>query len=535
MGTDRPSRSAMACGGMVASPHALASAAGLAVLRGGGTALDAAVAANAVLCVVYPDQTSIGGDCFLLYHEAATGALHGLNGSGRAGLGADRAALRAAGHRTMPRRGIDAVTVPGTVDVWAAATKRFGRLGLGELLGPAIGYARDGFPVSARLSGGIAAAAPMLAADPSATAVYLPNGRPPGPGERLRLPALADSLALIAEQGRAVFYTGRIAERIAATSRRLGGALTMADLAAHRGEWIQPLTTDYRGLTVAELPPTSQGVAALIALNLVERSELGGTWGTAAHLHPLVEATKLALAARDRHVAEPEAMAVDPGQLAGKAYAAELWPAYDPARAAGHPAAQPGDTVAICAVDRDGNAASLIQSIYQGFGSGVVADGTGIVLQNRGASFSLDDDHPNRLEPGKRPRHTLMPGMLLRNGMLVGPLATQGGDAQLQVHLQLVTDLVDFGMASDPQAAIDAPRWVVGPEPGGTGDPTALQLEGRFGEDVGRALAVMGHQLHRLPPWAENTGHAQLVLVDRDRGLLLGGSDPRADGLALGY
>ncbi len=532
-GSDRPSRTAMACNGMVASPHALASAAGLSVLRDGGGAIDAAVAANAVLCVVYPDQTSIGGDCFLLYHEGATGQLHGLNGSGRAGLGADRTALRAAGHTTMPRRGIQAVTVPGTVDAWDAAVTRFGRVALADLLRPAIAYARDGFPVTVRLAAGIAAAAPMLAAEPAAAGAYLPGGAPPRAGDRLRLPALADSLALVAGEGRDAFYVGPIAERIAATARRLGGAITVADLATHRADWVTPLRSDYHGITVAELPPNSQGLAALIALNLAGRAELGTTWGAAAHLHPLVEATKLALATRDRHLADATAMTVDPTHLVSRAFAEEAWPTGAPERAAGTRPLGVADTVAICAVDGDGNAASLIQSIYQGFGSGVIADGTGIVLQNRGAGFSLADDAPNRLEPGRRPPHTLMPAMLLREGHLLGPLASQGGDAQAQVHVQLVTDLADFGLLGDPQAAIDAPRWVVGSGP--EGSDTTLALEDRFPEETFADLAARGHDLVRLPAWADGTGHAQVILLDWERGTLLGGSDPRADGLALGF
>ncbi len=527
--TGRPTT--LAFNGMVATPHYLASMAGLDVLRDGGSAMDAVIAANAVLTTVYPDQTSIGGDCFLIFYEAASGQLHGLNGSGRAPALADRVALRAAGNQTMPRRGIHSVTVPGTIDAWSAALERFGRFGLDRLFQPAIGYARDGFPVSPRLSAGIAAAREMLDADPATRAIYLPGGEVPRPGQRLRLPDLAASLERIATGGRDVFYTGEIAERIAATSRRLNGPLALDDLASHRAEWVEPLTTEYRGVTVAELPPNSQGITALLALNLIEQVTLPVEWGSADHLHPLIEAKKLAFAVRDAELADPAHVPIDTARLASKSYARDLWRSYDPTRSSPGAAAAVGDTVYLCAVDRDGNAASLIQSIYQGFGSGIVVDGTGIILQNRGVAFSLDDDHPNRLEPGKRPRHTLMPGMLLRDGNLLGPFGTQGGDAQAQVHLQLVTNLADYTM--DPQAAIEAPRWLAS---GGQGDdPRTVELEAGFPQQTIEHLTGRGHRIREQGVWESGFGHAQMILRDDGSGLLKGGADPRADGDALGY
>ena len=527
METRRPT--ALATGAMVATPHELATGAGLAALRDGGTAMDAVVAANAVLTVVYPDQTAIGGDCFCLSRAPAPGALHGFNGSGRAPAAADRAALLGAGHTTMPPRGIHAVTVPGTIDAWAQAVARFGRLGLAQLLEPAIGYAGDGFPVSARLAARLAAVEPLLRADPALGARYLPGGGAPLPGDRLRLPELAASLSVIARDGRDAFYRGSIAEAIVATSQRLGGTFTTDDLDRHQGEWVEPLTTDYRGTTVAELPPNSQGLTALLALNLAELV-VPAPWGTADHLHPLIEAKKLAFGVRDATIGDPALVAVDANRLVAKSYARDLWRSYDPAHAGAAAPAAAGDTVYLCAVDRDGNAASLIQSLYMAFGAGILAEGTGIVLQNRGASFGLDDDHPNRLEGGKRPRHTLMPAMLLRDGRLLGPIGAQGGDAQAQVHLQLVTDLVDHGM--DPQQAIEAPRWVAG---AGGADPRAVALEGRFPEETFAGLAARGHAVARAADWDVSFGHAQMILRDESRGLLLGGADPRADGLALGY
>ena len=525
-GSRRPTTLAFA--GMVAAPHYLASAAGLAALRDGGTAIDAAIAANAVLTVVYPDQTSIGGDCFFLYHEAATDTLHGFNGSGRTPAGGSLAALRAAGHAGMPARGIHAVTVPGTIDAWAQASERCGRLGLDRLLQPAIRYAREGFPVAPGVAEGIANARSLLEREAEAAAIYLPNGRTPRAGDRLHLPQLADSLELIARNGRDAYYRGPLAERIAAAARRRGGALTEDDLAAHRGEWVEPLTTTYRGATVAELPPNSQGITALIALNLVARTGFPVTWGSAEHLHPLIEAKKMAFAIRDAALCDPAHRAVDTERFLSAAFAADLWRAYDPDRAAAGTPALDGDTVYLCAADRDGNAASLIQSIYQGFGSGIVAEGTGIVLQNRGAYFRLDPDHPNAYGPGKRTLHTLMPAMLYRDGRLWGPIGTQGGDLQAQIHLQLVTDLVDFDL--EPQAAIEAPRWVAG----AAGDALAVGLENRFPAATVEGLRRRGHRVSLLRAVDGGMGHAQMILRDPESGLLQGAADPRADGAAIG-
>jgi gamma-glutamyltranspeptidase/glutathione hydrolase len=526
--TDGRRATALATNGMVASPHELATAAGLAALRDGGTALDAVIAANAVLTVVYPDQTSIGGDCFVIYHEAETGRLHGLNGSGRAPAAADPEALRAAGHEGMPQRGIDSVTVPGTIAAWETAASRFGRLGLDRLLAPAIGYARDGFPVSPALSQRLAASHALLWEHNALRSVFLSNGELPRPGERLRQPQLADTLELIARDGAEPFYRGAIAEAIVATAKGLGGCFTLDDLASHQCDWVEPLVTDYRGLTVAELPPNSQGMTALIELNLVEQTDLDTDWGSAEHLHPLIEAKKLAFSVRDTVLTDPTAVSADVDHLISKAFAGELWRDYDPSHAQAGAGSLVGDTVYVCAVDRDGNGASLIQSIYQSFGSCVVAEGTGVVLQNRGAYFSLDAGHPNCLAGGKRSAHTLMPAMLLREGELVGPIGTQGGDVQAQVHLQLITDLVDF--AQEPQAAIDAPRWV------SVGEGTAaVFLEDRFPAATYDGLAARGHDVRPVSTWEPTFGHAQMIVRDSERGVLHGGADPRADGLALGY
>ncbi len=527
-----PSRSTLAFNGVVAAPHILAAEAGVGVLRAGGSAIDAAIATNAVLTVLYPHQTTVGGDLFLLYHEASTGKLHALNGSGRSAMGTSRAFVRSAGHERMPIRGVHSITVPGTVDAWVTAQQAFGRLPFADLLQPAIDYASDGFPVSVKLAAGLRNAEPLLQGHPEAHATYIPGGVIPSIGDRLRLPALADSFRLIASGGRDAFYTGPIAERISSTVHRLGGALNMADLAAHRSEWTEPVTSTYRDVTVAEFPPNSQGITALIELNLAEQADVGDTWGSARHLHPLIEAKKIAFDVRNRTMSDPEFTPIDVPHIVSKGYAQELWRRYDPERAGSGQPDGDADTVAICVVDGEGNAAALIQSQYMGFGSGIMADGTGIMLQNRGGYFSLDDDHPNRLEPGKRTLHTLMPGMLYRDGELAGPIVTQGGDAQAQVHLQLVTSLVDFDLWDNPQFVLDLPRWVSG---GDRDEPdTLLQLEDRFEPETVAALSGMGHAIETIAPFASNVGLAQLILRDPTTGLLRGASDCRADGVALG-
>ncbi|MDQ4100199.1 MAG: gamma-glutamyltransferase family protein, partial [Chloroflexota bacterium] len=437
---------AVAPNAMVATPHHLATTAGLDMLRVGGSAMDAAIAANAVMTVLYPDQTALGGDCFFIAWDGGERTAFAFNGSGAAPLAADAEALRDQGYEAMPRRGPLAVSVPGTVDAWVEGHDRFGRLPFDQLLAPAIRYARDGFPVSPRLADVIAAQWETIATQPGLAALILPSGTPPRAGERLALPALAVSLERIAAEGREPFYEGAVAANIDATMRELGGWLTLDDLASHRGEWVELLRASYRDVEVLTVPPNSQGLTLLLALNMIDRLNLGDVWGTGDHLPPLIEAKKLAFTVRDAALADPRFVDVDTEQLLARRSIDRLLDAYDPSTAGSGGLTLPGDTVYLCAVDRDGNAVSLIQSIFQSFGSGVVANETGIILQNRGTYFSLAPGHPNELAPGKRTLHTLMPALLLRDGQLLGPIGTQGGDAQVQVLLQLITDLIDFEM-----------------------------------------------------------------------------------------
>lgn len=516
---------------MVATPHHLATSAGLDTLRAGGSAMDAAIAANAVLTVLYPDQTSIGGDCFFIAWDAGAEEATAFNGSGAAPQLADPDELRAEGYAAMPRRGPRSVLVPGTIDAWVEGHRRFGRLPFDQLFGPAIRYARDGFPVSARLADVLQGQRDTIASLPGLAALFLANGILPAAGERLALPSLAGTLKQIAAEGREPFYEGAIAAQIDATMRELGGWLTSDDLALHTGEWVDPIAAPYRDVDVLTVPPNSQGLSLLLALEMIDRLDLGDVWGAGGHLHPLIEAKKLAFTIRNAHLADPRFIDIDTDALLSRGSVDRLLAAYDSDRAGNGQIELPGDTVYLCAVDRDGNAVSMIQSIFQSFGSGIVAGDTGIILQNRGTYFSLVQDHPNELAPGKRTLHTLMPVLLRRESRLLGPIGTQGGDAQVQVLLQLITNLLDFGM--EPQAAIDAPRWLAGGGPDAS--PFAVLLESGFPEITLPGLARRGHELTIIDPWNPNAGHAQLILVDHQTGMLRGAADPRADGSAAGY
>jgi gamma-glutamyltranspeptidase/glutathione hydrolase len=513
---------------MIATPHYLATSAGLQVLEEHGSAMDAAICANAMLTVLYPDQTAIGGDCFFMAFDASTGRTHGYNGSGRAPAAADPEQLRDQGWTAMPNKGPFAVTVPGTIDAWHAGHERFGRLELARLLAPAVALARDGYPVSPRLADVLTAQRDLITSWPGLQSLVYPGGAIPGEGSLLRMPALARTLESIGRGGRDVFYQGEVAASIAATVAGLGGWLTAGDLASHAGEWVDPVSATYRGMSVSTMPPNSQGITALLGMRMAERESPGQAWGSASHLHPFIEAKKRAYGVRDATITDPEFSDIDvPAILSDEAVGA-LWRDNDPHHAAIGQASEPGDTVYLCAVDADGNAVSLIQSLFGAFGSCVVAGDTGILLQNRGAYFSLHPDHVNVLAPGKRTMHTLMPSMLFEGDVLVGPLGTQGGDAQAQIQMQLLSNVIDFAM--EPQAAIEAPRWLAGSE---TADD--LLLEGGFPQGTIQQLAARGHQVTLIEPWSTGAGHAQMVLIDRESGVLRGGADPRADGSAAGH
>lgn len=533
MYTTRPAT--FATNGVVAAPHYLASQAGLRVLQDGGSAVDAAVAANAVLQVVYPHNCAAGGDAFWIIHDPREGRPVALNGSGRAPLAAELDLLRERGLVEMPERGPLTVTVPGVVDSWHEALARFGRCDLERVLAPAIAYAENGFPASPSLCQAIGEDAGILALSPDTSAVFLPHGRVPAPGQLLHNPDLAATYRTLAREGRDAFYRGAIAERIVAAVRDQGGLLAPDDLAAHSSGWVEPLQTSYRGNDVYECPPNSQGLTALIALNIVEGFDLtelpprGAEWQ-----HLLVEAKRLAFADRDAYLTDPAHMAIAPEQLIGKEYAAARRERIDRRRAAtsrppGNP--QQGDTVYLCAVDRDGQCASLIQSIYHTFGSGIMAPSTGVLLQNRGAYFSLRPDHPNAIAPRKYTLHTLMPALMLREGRPALVFGTMGGDGQAQTQLQLLTNVIDGAL--EIQQAIDAPRWYSGAVLPGHGAESLL-MEDRFAPPVREGLRAMGHQVVTVGAWEELMGHAQAIAL-HESGVLAGAADPRGDGSAAGW
>ena len=532
--------------GAVVAPHHLATAAGLGILRAGGSAVDAAVATNAVLAVVAPEACGLGGDAFWLIWDAATGRQLALNGSGRAAAALDAASLRARGLERLPKRGPLTITVPGAVRSWGDAHRRFGRLAREAILAPAIELAAGGFPAWDGFIESVEVTAPIVAAALGAAsgwaAVYRPHGRPWRPGERVRLPALAATLERLAGAGFDDFYEGDLAERQARGLAAAGSPISLADLREHASTWGDPIGIEYRGTRVTTHPPNSQGLTALEILALLERFEppaaeqfAGGQGVDATWIHLGIEASKLAMADRDAFVTDPLFRPVPVEWLLDPGHIDELARRIDPARAAIPPAAgspRGGGTIYLAAVDGDGMAVSLIESNYMGFGSGVVDPATGIAYQNRGSYFSLEPDHPNVLEPRKRTLHTLMPGMLLRRGRPWVVAGSMGGDAQPQIHAQLVSALVDGGV--DVATAVAAPRWFVEPEDHFE-PPLAVRAEPRFRPGVLEALEAIGHPLTRTAPFSAELGHCHAIeLVDggpAEGGTLAAATDPRSAGL----
>jgi gamma-glutamyltranspeptidase/glutathione hydrolase len=523
-----PGRSVvMSTRGMIAASQPMATQAGLAVLQAGGNAMDAAIAAAAVLAVVEPHATGIGGDCFLLYHEAGTGRLHGLNGSGRAPARATLEEFERRGLMQVPEFGILSAIVPGAVDAWHTALERFGTRGLEELLQPAIAFAEDGYAVTPVVAKAWHNNAAVLAPHAESRRDYLPDGRAPAAGTVHRQPRLAESLRRIARGGRDAYYRGSLAEEIVRFSRAHDGLLEAGDFAEYRSEWVEPIATDYRGLRVCEIPPNGQGIAALMTLNILERAELRALPRLGAdHLHLAIEAFKLAVAERDEYVADPAFHELPVEEMLSKEFAARQYARIDPQRAAPYPvppaARAQRDTVYLSVVDRDRNACSFINSLYYPFGSGVVAGDTGILLQNRGAGFVLERGHFNCIAPRKRPLHTIIPAMAYRDRRPLLSFGVMGGDYQALGHAYVLGNWLDYGL--DLQEAIDAPRFW----PGGG----VVALERGVPEATAAALQARGHAVTRSEL---ALGGAQAILIDWDRGVLQAGSDPRKDGCALGY
>ena len=527
--------------GMIATSQALASAAGLKALQDGGNAIDAAITAAAVLAVVEPSMNGIGGDLLAIVWDAKTKRIYALDATGRSAYNATPEEFAKRGHKTMPGSGVLTVDVPGVVDGWHQLLSRFGTIPLAKALQPAIRYARDGFPVQEIMADDWNDAAKRLAQDPATARTFLPNGVAPKHGEIFANPRLANSLETIAKGGRDAFYKGTIARAIVADMRARNGLLDERDFTDHKSDWVEPIRTTYRGAEVLEMPPSTQGFVALEMLNILEGFDIKSLGhNTADYLHAVTEAKKIAFADRAAYLADRDAMAKNAlTTLLSKDYASARRKEIDMAKtgtykagalAGGNTSAGAvdfagrdlGDTIYMTAADGQGNVISLIQSLFGSFGAGIVAGDTGITLHNRGSGFTLTAEHPNQIAPHKRPLHTLVPAMILREGRPWVSFGVMGGDNQAQAHAQVVMNLIDFGM--NIQEAGEAARMRHGGE--------SLQLESGIGDEVRKALESRGHK----PRDGRGAmGGFQGILIDPRSGVLMGGSDPRKDGLAIGW
>lgn len=525
---ERPGRSPVhAPDGMACTSHPLSTQVAIDMLKSGGNAMDAAVAACAVQCVVEPGSTGIGGDCFCLYAPEGSAEIVAFNGSGKAPAAASVDWYRENGFHEIERNTPHSVTVPGAVDAWETLIRDHGRKSLGELLQPAIGYAENGYPIASRVHTDFASAASLLSRDETAARIFLPDGRVPAVGEMHRQPELAATLERIANDGREAFYEGQVMEDMLAYLQARGGLHTEADFANVQGDYVEPISSEFRGYRVHECPPNGQGVIALLLLNIMSEIETGAHPIELERIHQEIEACRLAYRARNLYVGDPAFSDIPVAGLLSQRYASELRNKIDPLLANEQP--EPGmpaheDTVYITVVDKDRNACSFINTLFAGFGSGLVAPRSGIVLQNRGCGFNLDPESPNRIEGGKRPLHTIIPGMVTKGDRAVMPFGVMGGQYQSMGHMQFLTALFDYGL--DIQEAMDRPRFMVQPFTG------EVEMEGTVPDDIRGALAERGH---RLVPPPKPIGGSQAIWIDWEEGVLTGGSDPRKDGAAMGY
>jgi gamma-glutamyltranspeptidase/glutathione hydrolase len=518
--------------GIVAAESPLAAQAGARILEHGGNAVDAAIATNAMMGVVSPMMNGVGGDLFAIVYDAKANKLYGLNASGWAPAALSIASLKKLGLREMPQSGVNAITVPGAVDGWQKLADKFGRKKLSEDLAAAANTAQNGFPVTEWVATYWAGATDLLRGDEAATRLYLPNDRPPKTGELFRNPDLAWSLQQIAAHGRDAFYTGEISSRILEAMKRHGGVMTAKDLSAYSAEWVEPISTTYRDWTVFELPPNGQGIAALEMLNIMETFPLGQKdygFGSSKALHAMVEAKKLAYADLAKYIGDPRGQKLPVQTLLSKDWATQRAKLIDPDHAkcnvpageisAGH------DTTYLTVADREGNMVSLIQSNYDEFGSGIVAPGTGFVLHDRGALFSLDPDSPNALAGHKRPRHTIIPAFAQKGDIRVA-FGIMGGWNQSQAHAQFIADLADYKM--NIQAALEAPRFTKR-----TFEGCDVQMENRFSQKTRDDLTAKGHKITLVGTYSATVGGGQAVLRDFSTSTNYGASDPRKDGAAI--
>ena len=525
---------ARASHGMVASSQPLAAQAGLDVLKRGGNAVDAAIAMAAVLNVTEPNMTGIGGDAFMMVYSAKTKKIEALNASGRAPRALTRDLLASRGITQMPLSGMEAITVPGAFDGWVTLLDKHGSMKLADLLAPAIALADNGFPVMEKTIADWIPEVAKLQRTPAAASTYLINGAAPKPGAIFVQKNLARTLRTLAKGGRDAFYRGEIARAIVDYCQKNGGFLTMEDLAEHKSTWVEPISTVYRGHTLYEFPPNNQGLTALLLLNILEGVDVKAMRADPVrYYHTLIEATKIAFADRNRYIADPAFSKVPVAELLSKDYAAKRRALINPDKAIDPPPygemKMGSDTTYFTVVDKDRNAVSFINSLFNSFGSGIVAGDTGIMLHNRGTGFVLQADHPNRLEPGKRPFHTLIPAMVFKDGKLLMSYGVMGGDIQAQGHAQVLVNLIDRGL--NLQQAIDAPRirYISG---------RGVMLEEGLTAPVIAELINRGHE-RVLPPAGimhrALMGGGQAIMIDPETGALVGASDIRKDGLAIGY
>jgi gamma-glutamyltranspeptidase / glutathione hydrolase len=529
----KPGRSVVrAQHGMVATSQPLASQVGIEVLKRGGNAVDAAIAMAAMLNVTEPMMTGIGGDMFALVYWAKTKELKGLNASGRAPRSLSPEYFSKNNIKQIPLRGMGSITVPGAFDGWTTLLDKYGTMKLADLLAPAIDYAENGFPVMEKTAEDWNAEVAVLKRTPASSENYLVNGRAPRAGEIFRQPNLARTFRTLAAGGRDAFYKGPIAKAIADYMRANGGFITLEDLAATKSDWVEPISTNYRGYQVYEIPPNGQGITALITLNILEGFDLAALHSQSAqYYHTLIEATKLAFADRNRYIADPTVSKVPVAELLSKEYAAKRRSLIDSKKAFDSPPAGEinlgSDTTYFTVVDKDGNAVSFINSLFDAFGSGIVAGDTGIVFQNRGTAFSLDPKHPNVLAPGKRPFHTIIPAMVFKDDQLFMSFGVMGGAIQPQGHVQVLVNLIDLKLGL--QEAIDAPRYRI------TTGRNVL-LEDELGNGTIDQLLKLGHVKAKPPGVMRSSmGGGQAIMIDPESKTLMGASDSRKDGMALGY
>jgi gamma-glutamyltranspeptidase / glutathione hydrolase len=522
---------AMGPQGMVASSQHLATLSGYKVLLKGGNALDAAVAMVSTLNVVEPHSVGIGGDAFALIYLTKQNRIIGMNASGRSPYKADLAYFHERKIKGIPERGILAATVPGALHGWVQAVERYGSLKLSDLFEDAIYYAENGFPVTEVICGEWKNAKDILLAHRSASKSYLINGDAPKPGQIFKNKPLAQTYRKIVREGIDTFYEGEICNAMVDFSHQNNGLFSFEDFKAHTTSWVDPISTNYRGYTLYELPPNGQGITALEMLNILEGYDIASLrHNSPDYLHLLIEAKKIAFSDRDYFITDPEFEDVPVGRLLSKEYAKKRREKIDVHKAMAPPVpysnTRGSDTVFVTAVDEDRNAVSLISSIYMPFGSGMVVDGTGIILQNRGHSFSLDPHHPNRLEPHKRPMHTIIPAMVFKDGRFLMSFGVMGGDMQPQGHAQFLINLIDFKM--NLQEAVDAPRirHIQGKE---------VYLEEGISSKAASALKERGHDIIGAPPSVNQVGGGQAIYLNRAQNVLLGASDRRKDGCAIGY